>query len=181
MSKKTLLNEATVRRFMKLANVGSLSDKLISEMGMGAYGARDDEDEDFPPEEAPLPPEAGGEDELGLDEPGLDEPMDEPALDVGGEADEVEISEEDRDVLGQAAEILSRIAGDAGGDLGGMEPEMEPEIGPGPEAGPEAGLEDEEDEEEILDEVELIDEKELVQEVTRRVAQRLRSVLKKRK
>jgi len=36
-------------------------------------------------------------------------------------------------------------------------------------------------EEEILDEVELIDEKELVQEVTRRVAQRLRSVLKKRK
>ena len=171
MSKKTLLNEATVRRFMKLANVGSLSDKLISEMGMGAYGARDDEDEDFPPEEAPLPPEAGGEDELGLDEPEVDLSGEEDE----GASDEVEITEDDRAALAAAIPVLEKIAGPAE-DLGGeelMEPETEPEMEP--EMGPE------EDEEEILDEVELIDEKELVQEVTRRVAQRLRSVLKKRK
>ena len=31
MSKKTLLNEATVRRFMKLANMGTLSDNFVNE------------------------------------------------------------------------------------------------------------------------------------------------------
>ena len=45
MSKKTLLKEATVRRFMKLANVSTLSDQLISEMGYGDHmGARDEEE-----------------------------------------------------------------------------------------------------------------------------------------
>ena len=34
MSKKTLLNEATVRKFMKFANIGGLSEAFIDE----AYG-----------------------------------------------------------------------------------------------------------------------------------------------
>ncbi len=34
MSKKTLLNEATVRRFMKLADMGTLSDNFINEAGL---------------------------------------------------------------------------------------------------------------------------------------------------
>ena len=41
--------------------------------------------------------------------------------------------------------------------------------------------EESDDEEEPLDEVELVDEADLVNEVTRRVAERLRAVLKKRK
>ena len=35
MSKKTLLEEATVRRFMKLANMGGMTDNFINEGGYG--------------------------------------------------------------------------------------------------------------------------------------------------
>ena len=167
MSKKTLLNEATVRRFMKLANVGTLSNGFINEAGI-----YEEEEDEFPdPEE-----EEGDEPEGDLPAPGEgDVPLeDEPEVDLSGEegegaSDEVEITEDDRAALAAAIPVLEKIAG-PGEELGGeelMEPEEGAELPPL--------------EEEVLDEVELIDEKELVQEVTRRVAQRLRSVLKKRK
>ena len=60
---KNRLDEGTVRRFMKLANLGPLSEKVVSEMGM-SY-ARDDE---------ALP--GGEEEEMGaMGDPGEEEPM----------------------------------------------------------------------------------------------------------
>ena len=118
------------------------------------------------------------------------------------DSEEVEITEDDRAVLASAISVLEKIAGDAGGeemDMGMEEPmpedpaadeddammegsvkEMAHEDGEEKpmEEGEGSGLEEGE---EVLDEVEVVDESELVNEVTRRVAKRLRSVLKKRK
>ena len=46
MSRKTLLTEAEVRQFLKLANLGSIGDARIQEMGgYGMPGGRDEEEE----------------------------------------------------------------------------------------------------------------------------------------
>ena len=42
MSDKNLLNESTVRRFMKLARVDTLTDNFISEMGAAYKKERED-------------------------------------------------------------------------------------------------------------------------------------------
>jgi hypothetical protein len=252
MSKKTLLNETTVRRFMKLANVDGLSDNFINE-GYGMY--KDDEpvdeghggmyqddepDMDMPdmdmPEEGPEAPEDMGP-EMDAEAPEMD--AEAPEMD----ADEVEITEEDRDVLAQAADILTKIAGEGGGDMDmGMDEPMDepmgdeaPDLDMGGDEDDEAMMQEvarrvayrlrkegadlstkgsvgkgtfsgqkdhklskakanglagmgnvsegahEEDEDKMLDEVEIVDENELVQEVTRRVAARLRAAIKSRK
>ena len=44
MSDKNLLNENTIRRFMKLANVDTMTDNFISEMGYGKSYKADEED-----------------------------------------------------------------------------------------------------------------------------------------
>ena len=110
---------------------------------------------------------------------------------------EVEISEDDRAALAKAIPVLEKIAGGAGGDMdmGDMGVEDDPgmvdpmEEGHGMKADDEklsmkemdhAGKRDEE-EDKNLDEVELVDENDLVQEVTRRVAARLRAAMKSRK
>ena len=204
MSKKTLLNEATVRRFMKLADMGTLSDNFINEAGLyqadedeameEGHGMMDDAYQDDEPEEMDM-----GEEEPMADEapemPGDEGPeeMPEPEMgDMEADADEVEISEDDRDVLGKAAAILQKIAG---GDMdmddeAGMRDMME---GEKEEEPMEEGSHDKEEkpieemghagkrDEKELDEVELVDENDLVQEVTRRVAARLRAAMKSRK
>jgi len=240
MSKKTLLNETTVRRFMKLADMGTLSDTFINERGgFGDYQGEEPDEEpgeeelDLPDEdEVPEAPEDAGPEDLGPEEP-----MDEPTPEE--DADEVEISEEDRDILGQAADILSKIAGGGEGGFDLEEPGLEepgleepgleepgleePDMGEedeealmqevarrvahrlrkegkglakaggnktnpwakkGPNTVPDKGQlkeEDHEEGDEVLDGVEVVDENELVQEVTRRVAARLRAAMKSRK
>jgi hypothetical protein len=252
MSKKTLLNETTVRRFMKLADMGTLSDTFINERG--GFGGYQDEEPLEGGDEEPL---EGGDEELDLpdedeapeapEDLGPEEPMDEPMPEE--DADEVEISEEDRDILGQAADILSKIAGGGEGGFDLEEPGLEepgleepgleepgleepgleepgleePDMGEedeealmqevarrvahrlrkegkglakaggnktnpwakkGPNTVPDKGQlkeEDLEEGDEVLDEVEVVDENELVQEVTRRVAARLRAAMKSRK
>ena len=204
MSKKTLLNEAAVRRFMKLADMDTLSDNFINEMGSyynedepeddmkeghgmgGAAVYQDDEDEKMDDDMMAMDDEKPGD-----EGPEEDEPAPEPGMDVddmGDDADEVEISEDDRDVLGKAAAILQKIAG-GDMDMGDMGVEDDPgmmdkpiEEGAHEEEEPveemyHAGKRDEKE----LDEVELVDENDLVQEVTRRVAARLRAAMKSRK
>ena len=187
MSKKTLLNEASVRRFMKLADMQGLSDNFLNEMyGDKAY--QEDEPEEAMDDEMPeLDDEMTG-DEMADDEMAGDEGPDEapepemPEMDdeMGEEADEVEITEDDRDILAKAADILSKIAGGGGADAG-----MDDMGDVGMEG--EAGMRDMDDmgdvgmEDELLDEVQIVDENKLVQEVTRRVAERLRKAIKSRK
>lgn len=181
MSKKTLLNEASVRRFMKLADMQSLSDNFLNEMYGGDAAYQDDE-----PDEGAMPDDEGAmmDDEMPGDEgPEMPEPeMDDEALDVevedeGPEAEEVEITEDDRDILAKAADILSKIAGGGGADMGmeDMDMDMEDEAGMRDMMEVEMGDEDE------LDEVQIVDENKLVQEVTRRVAERLRKAINSRK
>lgn len=213
MSKKTLLKEATVRRFMKLANVSTLSDQLISEMGYHA-GARDEEEEadevDLADEAPEDPADAGPMDEPVEDEPVEDEPADLEGP-VDDSAEEVEVTEDERDALAAALPILQKITGGAAEDDMAMDEPMpeDPMAGEEDEAMmegadlstkgpnktptatktnanivPNSGMfkeGEESDDDETLEEVEVVDESELVNEVTRRVAKRLRSILKKRK
>ena len=62
MSRKTLLTEAEVRQFLKLANIGPVGDVKLTEMYGEMPGARDDEDalED----EEPMA-DLGADDDLG--------------------------------------------------------------------------------------------------------------------
>ena len=82
MSRKTLLTEAEVRQFLKLANLGSIGDARIQEMGgYGMPGKRDEDDPDeMREQEDDL--EMGGELEGGED---LE--MDVELGDEGGEED----------------------------------------------------------------------------------------------
>ena len=172
MSKKTLLNEATIRRFMKLAEIAPLTNGFISETEE-AY--KDDED-DFAadPGAEELPPGLEGEEEMDveLEEPmDVEEPMDaeEPAGD--GEV-ELTLSPEQADALVALLQQVETAQGVA----------PEPEELPAPDMGDEgeeldvdleepAGEEEEEVEE--LEEIDVVDDDDLVNEVARRVAKRL--------
>ena len=213
MSKKTLLNEATVRRFMKLANTQPLADNFVNEMGGYAANKAHEDEEEAPEDMGPMDEPMGDEsmdepmDAMDADEP-MDEPMDamddEPAADMGDDMDEVEISEDERDVLAKAAKIMMKIGGgdmdmgdmDMGDDAGKVDTMMEEEA---VEEGM-YGKKDDEDtveeakhgeeetveeamdgkEEENMEEANALDEDQLVQEVTRRVAEKLRAAIKSR-
>lgn len=196
MSKKTLLNEAAVRRFMKLADMGTLSDNFINEMG--SYYNEDEPEDDDMKEGHGMTAYQDDEDEkmdddmMAMDDekeemPGDEGPEDEPEADMDmddmGDADEVEISEDDRAALAAAIPVLEKIAGGAGGDMdmGDMGVEDDPGMMDEPvEEGHGHDMKGDEKEGK-LDEVELVDENDLVQEVTRRVAARLRAAMKSRK
>jgi len=174
MSKKTLLNEATVRRFMKLAEIAPLTNGFISETE-----AYKDDEEDFgaDPGAEDLPPGLEGEGEgeemdVELEEPvDVEEPMDveEPAGD--GEV-ELTLSPEQADALVALLQQVETAQGVA----------PEPEELPAPDMGDEgeeldvdleepAGEEEEEVEE--LEEIDVVNDDYLVNEVARRVAKRL--------
>jgi len=174
MSKKTLLNEATIRRFMKLAEIAPLTNGFISETEE-AY--KDDEEDFGPPADEELPPGLEGEGEgeemdVELEEPvDVEEPMDveEPAGD--GEV-ELTLSPEQADALVALLQQVETAQGVA----------PEPEELPAPDMGDEgeeldvdleepAGEEEEEVEE--LEEIDVVDDDDLVNEVARRVAKRL--------
>lgn len=96
MARKTLLTEAEIRRFLKLASVGAINDAKISE-----YGGPVDELEEGPEEE-----------EFAM----ADEPVD-----VGPEVDDVDALDAEDDVemdglgdegAGEAEDLVSRIVDD---------------------------------------------------------------------
>ena len=63
MSKKTLLEESTVRKFMKFANIGHLAENYLDEAGMYE---EEEEMMEAAHEGDEMPPEAGMEDEEGM-------------------------------------------------------------------------------------------------------------------
>ena len=198
---KPLLNEGTIRRFMKLAEIGGLSDNFVGDL------YEQDEEEDLPPEgleagaEGELPPEPGMEEEPPLEEPGLEEPGAEmePAPPEGGMGEE-ELNQFVEDVIAGVAQAAADLGVDvdvegaagsaaAGGEeeLGGLGGEEEMGMGEEPPMGEEPGLEaggeeelggelgaeaaPEEEEEEPLAEV--VNDEAIVNEVAKRVAARL--------
>ena len=212
MSKKTLLNEATVRRFMKLANTQPLADNFVNEYGMANKAHEDEEEapEDMGPMDEPMGDEPmdamdAMDDKEDMDAPdAMDAMDDEPEADMddmGDDAEEVEISEDERYVLAKAAKIMMKIGGgdmdmgmDMGDDAGKMDvPMMEEEaVEEGKHGEEEDTMEEakhdgdesmeegmEEKDEDTMEEAKTLDEDELVQEVTRRVAEKLRAAMKK--
>ena len=173
MSGNKLLRENTIRRFMKLANVGQLSDNFISEMGMkSAYkdedeevkkeGVYKDEDEEKTLEEQEEEPEMEMDDEEDPMDDEMDLDMDMDAEDEPSElgAADISLTEEEAQLLIDLGERLS-----AAMDEGGEEPDLdlgEPEMDLG---------EPETDEPEMDDE----EREEIMQEVLKRVTKRLLS------
>jgi len=170
MSKKTLLEEGTVRRFMKLAEIGPLTGNFVNEMF--------NEDQAYVDDDEPEALDVGleGEEELDLEPevPGEEE------LDVELEPEPTEEAEGELTLTDEEAEAFLAVA-DRIRDA--MEAEPEPEEVPAPDMGglegeEELGLEPElpgeevegEEEEELA---EVFDDENLVNEVARRVAKRL--------
>lgn len=190
--KKQLLKETQIRRMMKYANIGALSNDFVQRLNEQDMMAGD-EDEDAPEEdpsammgdEAPDAPDAEGDMDAEMDMSGEE----------GGAGDEVlEAVEDVVDGLKRALAAAGpegQAAADAifveGGDEGAGEEDdgegmgMEPPLGDAPEA-----LGDAEDPAgmEGLEEITVVDEEEhleeeMLQEVARRVARRVR-MLKRR-
>ena len=163
----------------------------MEEGGMMGAAYQDDEPEmdDMDAEAPEMPGDEGPEDEPMPEE----EPEEAPEMD----ADEVEISEDDRAALSAAIPVLEKIAGGAGDADMGMDMGMDEPMPEEPMADEEEPIMEgehadkgdakkgdakkDDEKKETLDEVEVVDENELVQEVTRRVAARLRAAMKSRK
>ena len=179
MIKKTLLNESVTRRFMKLANLGHLQESFFEEEMVRGKGEEDFSDVDHTYAEGQMEDEGALEDEAQMEDEGEEEEAAEaPEMPEAPEAaaDEVEITEDDRKAIESALAVLSKIVG--GGGMPAPEAPMAPP--PAPEEAPMAPEEGEEEGmEEGVDEVEVVDEEALIKEVTRRVTERIRSVIKK--
>jgi hypothetical protein len=186
MSKKTLLEESSVRKFMKLANLSPMmSSNFITE----TYGSEDDMSEQAEEVELDMKEGAGHymEDEEGMADMSDDMPMDDDMDmdddmgmddDMAAEGAEVEMSEDEvLKVVDAVAQAISDITGhsvmassDDGPEDAGMdfEPAEEPMDAMG-------------DDQEELEEINLIDEEAVVNETYRRVAQRLSALNKEEK
>lgn len=205
MARKTLLNESEIRKFLKLANIGTVGEDKIQEYGGMMPGDRDVEMEmGDGPEELEVavgdePGDAPEGAELDIDADDADLDMDD---DGAGDLDVSDREEIMADVVAAVAKALGiedRVEVEAGeedamGDMGlGDEP-------PGPEApldAPEGGEdsldlapadlggeeeeEEEEDEPMMEDEEVELSEEDIVSEVARRVAARLQEENSKEK
>ena len=147
MSKK-ILSEATVRQFMKLAELGALSNKFVSETyedskeiveEMDTAYLRDDEEEEGPEGLEGLDSEEGDEEDL---------------ADLGDEEEAPEAEEEggEVDLTPDEAEVLRSILQKLEAAMGDEETPEEEELGDeeAPEMGMEMGAEEELPEEEPI-------------------------------
>ena len=191
MSKKALLNEATLRRFMKLANVGSdqVIDTIMETYNEGMYardeeGPADDAEMDVPLDD--VPGELEGEEEL----PGDEGPED--ALDVPAEAPSLDLSQEDvRQIIDGFAQVMSDLTGfEVSAEDDGAVDEPVDELPPMDDEGPEGDdvpaeggddelempLEEGEDAPEELEE----DDDPRIDEVAKRVIERILAAKQKK-
>ncbi len=140
MSNKNLLNESTIRKFMKLANMEPLAEEFVSthlqtedeevELEEGT-----EEEETLEEVEDETIDEMGGDymgkDDMDDEDPMGDEPMDDMGdedpmgdmEDMGGDA-EVTLDEEDVQALKSALEAAQSVMDKLAGGLGGDEEEM---------------------------------------------------------
>ena len=191
MSKKKLLEEGTVRQFMKLANLKPLASGFINEMGYDNKPMHEEplyEQEDEMEDEV-LPPEAGMGDEMDMaadEEAPMDMDMDMDAEEgaVGALANVPEEAVAELiDIVADALETATGVEIDVTGAEEGIE-DMEGEED-GMAMAPEDDLDfapaEEGEEEEALAEINVIDEDAIMQETYRRVAKRLSGMNKQHK
>ena len=166
MSKKNLLNEATVRQFMKFANIERLADNFVNETYMA--------------EEDPITEvEDEGEDlELDAEVPTEEPPSPEGDLALDDDAPSEELPPEAVDALEQAVEqgvdaMLAALA------PFGVEGEASVEGGEELPPEPMDDMGDMDGDEPVAD-VEMVDDKEIVAETLKRVTRRLRGMKRQR-
>tara|TARA_R110000824_G_scaffold57546_5_gene156440 strand:+ start:4427 stop:5083 length:657 start_codon:yes stop_codon:yes gene_type:complete len=185
MSKKTLLNETTIRRFMKLASIEPLSETFVDkynaeqeeeleEGGMGSVYARDEEEEMGG--SPALEPEMEMDPEMGDEEMGDEEMGGEEFGTEGLSQAEVEEKVEQlatmfldnvKEVFGVEGEVTTDEEEPLGGELESPAPEDDPELDePAPE-------EDEFPPEELEESDPALHFENLVDNITKRVASRL--------
>ena len=173
MSRKTLLTESEIRKFLKLANLGAVGDAKIQEM-YGVPGARDEEEDEEMPGEEEM--DMGAPDEEGdmeMDMGAADEPdMDMDAAADGG-ADSGMVSVDD--FMGALESALEDVMGEPTSvemDMGDDEPETDDELEMDMGGEPEMDM-GPDDEEEEMPMMEQAAQDKVVNEVARRVAARL--------
>ena len=173
MSRKTLLTESEIRKFLKLANLGAVGDAKIQEM-YGVPGARDEEEDEEMPGEEEM--DMGAPDEEGdmeMDMGAADEPdMDMDAA-ADGATDSGMVSVDD--FMGALESALEDVMGEPTSvemDMGDDEPETDDELEMDMGGEPEMDM-GPDDEEEEMPMMEQGDQDKVVNEVARRVAARL--------
>ena len=129
MSSKNLLNENTVRRFMKLASIQPLSNSFVNE-----NFPLEEQDEEIPGEDLQGPVDPAEE------IPGEELPGEEDELDLGDDFGEEEpgmadmsLTEEEAQILIDLGKRLEEALGEEGGDEEAAEP-VELDLEPGEEA-----------------------------------------------
>ena len=187
MSKKTLLNESTVRKFMKFSNLGGLAENFVSENYIEEVveeAAHEDEEvveEAAHEEEETMEEGAYMEDEHGLEAMDDDMVGDEPADDLGEpEAAIADTSEASVEALVDAlADTITQITGVEVTAADAAEDAPEAEL-PGDE-GPMDDMADAPmgDEAPMGDDEEVLDEEAIMAETFRRVSSRLNEMKKK--
>ena len=182
MSKKNLLNESTVRQFMKYANIGALTENFVSE----TY-AMEEEEVDMPVDDMPV--DDMPVDDVPVDDVEVDDvEVDDVEVDDVGAEPEISMSEEE--ALALADGLTAALT-----DLTGHEftaspaPDAEEVSADVELSGDEGtvddadaavdGLEVSDEEEEVLEGVSMIDEEEIVNETLRRVTSRIKSMQKR--
>ena len=202
MSKKTLLNESTVRKFMKFANIEGLAQNFINE----TYSMEEEETEEgmrLEGEHAEGRHDEGrgdvmeGEHEEGMrgeamhgedmhaegEHEGDDAPVDDIEVDAGGA--ELDMSEDEAMALAQGlVDALTDLTGhEFTASSAGGAPDMDMPGDEGPEdAGLDMDMGDDDkgdDEDDVLEGVDMVDEEEVVSETLRRVTKRIKSMSKR--
>ena len=191
--KKQLLNESEIRKFMKFANIGTLTDGFVGKLNESAALEEDTlEEAEEALEETQYeedPDEDGhrtGVSEVGVgmpqeqeEEPEMDAMDDDPEMDAEAEMDdeevEVDVDMDEVDALEQAIAVLQQVVDAAKGAADMDDEPMDDMDDMGDEP---MGMDDEEGDEleevfDALEEVEALDEEDVIEEVTRRVAKRL--------
>ena len=116
--KKQLLQESEIRKMMKFANIGALTNGFVDRL-TEADEMLDEEDNTDGIEEGMYEAEEPMADELPVDELPVDEPAEDdfPAEEPGVEG-ALELSEEEARVL---VDLGERLAGELGGDMDDLE------------------------------------------------------------
>jgi len=203
MARKTLLTEAEIRSFMKLANLTPVGDTRLQEwsppLEEEEVSLDDEEDEmglDGAEDDAPAEPAGDMDMDMDVDmaDDGDDMEMD---MDMGAELDAPAAGGDKEDEFMDLVQQLADLVGvdvqmDDGGDMGGEE-DMDMDMDMGDDVEAPAGGEDLGDEAALDDEADLDDageeepgmrymegsEEDIVNEVSRRVAKRLQRESKK--
>jgi len=199
MSKKTLLNESTVRKFMKFANIEGLAQNFINE----TYSMEEEETEEgmrLEGEHAEGRHDEGrgdvmeGEHEEGMRLEGEhDEAMhaegehegDDADMDMDAGGAELNMSEDEAMALAQGlVDALTDLTGhEFTASSAGGAPDMDMPGDEGPEDADldmNMGADDkDDDEDEVLEGVHMVDEEEVVSETLRRVTKRIKNMSKR--